>query len=461
MVEEMSFRRNPVSIQHGSTEFAEVCACNKKDASSPGLWLGRHDMGSRLNHFAITSSFQFMPEKSPAGNLLSSDQLAKARALFPHVSQGKIYLNHAATSPLSARVVEAMTTHLRERSCGWIDNYPDDVKKKDECRGFIQKIIHAESPDRIALVGSTSEAINIVSSGLPWQSGDRVILNDMEFPANVYPYLPLRRCGVELDFLKCPNHKITPESIAAALTPRTRVVALSAVQFLTGYRADMAAIGDLLSRSRDVFFVVDGIQAVGGVQVDVQKMKIDALAAGCQKWQMAPHGTGFLYLTEALQDNITPQHVGWLAAHNPWDFFNFDQPLAASARRYEGGTLNIPGIWAVHAALRTLLEFGLAEIEDHILTLTQILTGELQNLDGVELLSPISPQERAGIVTIQLPAKIDVNAVFQHITSQNITISLRDGKLRYSPHFYNSPEEILLAVAATREARSGSFRSKM
>jgi selenocysteine lyase/cysteine desulfurase len=392
-----------------------------------------------------------MTKKLLAGNLLSPDQLAKARALFPHIAQGKIYLNHAATSPLSSRVVEAMTTHLHERSSGWIDNYPNDVQKKDECRSFIQEIIHAESPDRIALVGSTSEAINIVSSGLPWKSGDRVILNDMEFPANVYPYLPLRRRGVELDFIKCPDHKITPETIAAALTPRTRVVALSAVQFLTGYRADMQAIGNLC-RQRGIFFVVDGIQAVGGVQVDVQKMKIDALAAGCQKWQMAPHGTGFLYLTEALQESIEQKHVGWLAAHDPWDFFNFDQPLAASARRYEGGTLNIPGIWALHAALHTLLEFGLAEIENHILTLTQILTDELQNLDSVELLSPFSAKERAGIVTIQLPAKIDVNAVFQQISAQNITISLRDGKLRYSPHFYNSPEEIMLAVAATREA---------
>lgn len=401
-----------------------------------------------------------MAEPSSVGKILPPHVLAKARGLFPHIAQGKVYLNHAATSPLSLRVVEAMTTHLHERSCGWIDNYPDDVKKKDECRGFVQKLIHAESPSRIALVGSTSEALNIVSSGLPWQSGDRVILNEMEFPANVYPYLPLRRRGVELDFLKCPDRKITPESIAAALTPRTRVVALSAVQFLTGYRADMAAIGDLC-RQRGVFFVVDGIQAVGGVQVDVQKMKIDALAAGCQKWQMAPHGTGFLYLTETLQEKITPQHVGWLAAHDPWDFFNFDQPLSASARRYEGGTLNIPGIWAMHAALRTLLEFDLTEIENHILALTQILTSELQNLDGIELLSPIAAKERAGIVTIQLPAKIDVNAVLQHISAQKITISLRDGKLRYSPHFYNSPEEIKLAFEATREACSASFKSKM
>lgn len=392
-----------------------------------------------------------MISQTPVTPLLSPTLLAKARHLFPHLAQGKIYLNHAATSPLSSRVVEAMATHLRERSCGWIDNYPDDVKKKDECRGFIQQLIHAESPHRIALVGSTSEALNIVSSGLPWQARDRVILNDMEFPANVYPYLPLRRRGVELDFIKCPDHKIMPEMIDAALTPRTRVVALSAVQFLTGYRAEMATIGEIC-RQRGIFFVVDGIQAVGGVQIDVQKMKIDALAAGCQKWQMAPHGTGFLYLTEALQENITQQHVGWLAAANAWDFFNFDQPLAASAQRYEGGTLNIPGIWAVHAALRTLLEFGAANIENHILALTQILTDAFQAIDSVKLLTPASAKERGGIVTIQLPAKYDVTAVFQRISAQNITISLRDGKLRYSPHFYNSPEEIRLTIEATREA---------
>ncbi|MCG3119729.1 MAG: Cysteine desulfurase SufS [bacterium] len=390
-------------------------------------------------------------EKFLAGGLLPSDRLAQARSLFPHIAEGKIYLNHAATSPLSTRVLASMSAHLQDRSHGRIDDYPGDVQKRDECRVFLQQLIHAESPDRLAFVGSTSEAINIVASGIRWKSGDRVLLNDMEFPANVYPYLHLRRLGVEVDFVRCPDHKITPEDIAAALTPRTRVVALSAVQFLTGYRADMAAIGELCRR-RGVFFVVDGIQAVGGIAVDVQKMKIDALAAGSQKWQMAPHGTGFLYLTEAMQAELQQQYLGWLAVQNAWDFFNFDQPLAASARRYEGGTLNNPGIWGLHGALTTLVEFGVTNIENHILTLTQILTDELQKINGIALLSPATESERAGIVTIQLPARIDVDAVLQFISARKITISLRHGKLRYSPHFYNSPEEILQAIAATREA---------
>lgn len=390
-----------------------------------------------------------LPHHHP--QLLPTGLLARARALFPHIARGKIYLNHAATAPLSTRVVEAMMAHFQERSSGSIDSYSTDLPKKEECRAFVQRLIHAESPDRIAFTANTSDAINIIASGLPWQSGDRVLLNDMEFPANVYPYLHLRRLGVEIDHLRCASGKITPEVIEAALTQRTRLVALSAVQFLTGYRADLAAIGKLCRR-RGVFFVVDGIQAVGAIHVDVQAMKIDALAAGCQKWQMAPHGTGFLYLTEELQSHIQQQYLGWLAVRDPWDFFNFDQPLAASACRYEGGTVNFPGIMGMHAALATLLEFGMDKIESHILALTQILTDELQKIDGVELFSPTSLPERAGIVTIKLPPQVDCNTVLQKISARNITISLRDGKLRYSPHFYNSPEEVMAAVEATREA---------
>jgi selenocysteine lyase/cysteine desulfurase len=383
--------------------------------------------------------------------LLPSDLLARARALFPHIAQGKIYLNHAATSPLSIRVVDAMAAHLQERSSGSIDSYWTDLPKKEECRAFVQKLVNAESPDRIAFAANTSDAINVVAAGMPWQSGDCVLLNDMEFPANVYPYLHLRRLGVEIDNIPCASGKITPEIIEAALTPRTRIVALSAVQFLTGYRADMAAIGEICRR-RGVFFIVDGIQAVGATHVDVQAMQIDALTAGCQKWQMGPHGTGFLYLTEDLQSHLQQQYLGWLAVRDPWDFFNFNQPPAASARRYEGGSANFPGIMGMHAALATLLEFGLDKIESHILALTEILTAELQKIDGVELYSPASLHERAGIVTIKLPPQVDGNTVLQKISARNVTISLRDGKLRYSPHFYNSLEEVTAAVEATREA---------
>ncbi len=390
-------------------------------------------------------------------NLLSETLLAKARDLFPHTRTGVTYLDHAATSPLSTRVVEAMSLYLQERSSGALNTYSADLRKVSECRSFVQRLINAESPDRIALVGSTSDSINIIASGIPWKTGDRVVMSNMEFPANVYPYLALKRHGVEIDVIGSDEGRITSGMIEAATTPRTRLVALSAVQFLSGYRADLATIGEMCRR-RGILFVVDGIQAIGAVQVDVQAMHIDAIGAGSQKWQMGPHGTGFLYLTEELQKRIQQQFLGWLSVEEPWDFHNYGQALAPSARRYEGGSLNYPGIWGMHAALATLLEFGIRSIEGHIHALTEILTEGFRDFDGFELCSFTLPEERAGIVTIRPTRAIDLQSVFRSLANQKIIISLREGRLRFSPHFYNSPEEVQSTVSALVECIASTVR---
>ena len=243
-----------------------------------------------------------------------------------------------------------MTRYLHERSEGAIETYQADLPMVAECKKCIASLIHTEDPERIALSANTSDAINIIAAGIPWTSGDRILLNTSEFPANVWPYLNLQRYGVRIDFIQSPDGRITIDRILDRLTGRTRLLALSAVQFLSGYRADLETIGEIC-RSRGVIFAVDGIQAVGAVGIDVQKMKIDALAAGGQKWQMAPHGTGFLYLTDELQSIIQQKALGWLAVADPWDFYNYTQPLAPGARRYEGGSLVMPSLRGYHAAL--------------------------------------------------------------------------------------------------------------
>lgn len=382
--------------------------------------------------------------------LFDADALARARALFPHTSRGKVYLNHAGTSPLSTRVLAVMTSYLQERTDGMLDTYQRDLPMVGECRDFIRQLIHAESPDRIAITPNTSGAISIVATGIPWKTGDRILLNTAEFPANVWPYIHLRNAGVQLDFIHSPDGRITIDRILDRLTPRTRLLALSAVQFLSGFRADMQTIGEIC-RSRGVIFAVDGIQAVGAVRINVQKMMIDALAAGGQKWQMAPHGSGFLYLTEELQSIIQQKSIGWLGVEDPWDFYNYDQPLAQSARRYEGGTLVMPSLWGMHTSLATLLEFGIEAIENHVLALSQFLIDEFSRLDGVEVMTPSDPEERAGIVTISLPGKVDAKAVFKGLQERNILAALREGRLRFSPHFYCSVEEMRMTVEATRD----------
>jgi selenocysteine lyase/cysteine desulfurase len=381
----------------------------------------------------------------------SSEILSRARELFPHLKQGKIYLNHAGTSPLSSRVVETMTAYLRRRSEGELDTYQNDLGMVAECRTSVSRLIRAESSDRIAFQSNTSDAINVIAAGIAWKTGDRILLGDIEFPANIYPYLNLKSIGVELDFISAPDGRLTAELIAARIGQHTRLVALSAVQFLSGHRPDLRSIGSLC-RNNGTIFAVDGIQAVGAVRIDVQKMYIDALSAGAQKWQMGPHGSGFLYLTEELQSRIRQKNLGWLSVENPWDFYNYDQPLASSARRYEGGSLNMPSLWGMREAIGTLIEFGPDGIGTHILAITSGLIERLMKIDGVTLFSPLPEDERAGIVTVSLVPPLDPRTVFDKLRERGVTIAIREGKLRYSPHFYNSAADMDRVADMTEEA---------
>jgi len=343
-----------------------------------------------------------------------------------------------------------MTAHLRDRSAGKLDNYTDDVAMMNRTRSLVCGLINAPSPERIALQPNTSEALNVVASGLQWKAGDHILLSAVEFPANVYPYLNLRNHGVEIDLFPSADGVVTAQDVESRLTPRTTLFALSAVQFLSGYRADLQAIGSLC-RSKGVLFIVDAIQAVGAIALDVQEGQVDALAAGSHKWQTGPPGTGFLYLTEELQSRIHQSSLGWLAVDRPWDFHDYEQPLASSARRYEGGTPGVPSLWGMNAALGTLLEYGIQQVQDHILDLTDILTTEFLERGALQLFSPSERDRRAGIVTCTLPDAIDQNALHGRISSRNLTVALREGKLRLSPHFYNSAEEMRQAVDIIHE----------
>lgn len=380
----------------------------------------------------------------------SPEILSRARDLFPHVAQGKLYLNHAGTSPLSVRVVEAINGHLDRRSRGELDTYQEDRAMVEQCRSNVAHLVNAESPDRIAFQSSTSDAINVVASGIPWERGDRVLLGNIEFPANVYPYVNLASLGVVLDFIEAPDGRVSAEMVASHLKRRTRLVALSAVQFLSGYRADLRAIGEMC-RARRIVFAVDGIQAVGAVRVDVQHLLIDALAAGAQKWQMGPHGSGFLYVSEELQARIRQKNLGWLAVAHPWNFSDFTQELAPTARRYEGGSMNMPSLWGMHAAIATILEFGPEAIESHILAITGRLWENLSHLRGLNLFTPEPDDCRAGIVTVSVENPYSAESVFKALMARGVTAALRQGKIRYSPHFYNSIEEMDRVAELTEE----------
>lgn len=365
------------------------------------------------------------------------------RSLFPVIKTGTVYLNHAATSPLSTKVVAAVNKYLDERSETRVDNFGSQIGIAKETKEYIARLINS-TPDRIAFCDNTSNAINILASGMEWSDGDRIILNDMEFPANVYPFLNLKRRGVEVDFVKSRGGKILPEDIEAALTNRTRLVSISHVQFLSGYRADLESIGELC-RQHGILFSVDAIQSAGVVPIDVQRMEIDFLATGGQKWLMAPQGIGFAFVSEKTQAMLNQAYLGWTSIRNFFgDFTRYRMDPDENARRYENGTLNQIGILSLHETLATLLDVGIDQIEDHILDLGDHLIAELHKF-GAPIFVDGERSERAGIISVKVD---DADRMFARLSKAKIEVSVREGWIRVSPHFYNTESDILAFVDA-------------
>ncbi|MCH8494826.1 MAG: aminotransferase class V-fold PLP-dependent enzyme, partial [Balneolales bacterium] len=315
--------------------------------------------------------------------MISEERLTSYRAAFPHLKNGHVYLNHAAFGVLSTEVNAHINKHLTERSSGVIESYMIDQDIIEETRSKIARLINAPSSDQIAFVTNTSEGLNLIAGGLNWQKGDSILLNDIEFPSNVYPYMNLQHRGVDIRFAKSKQGFVSADQLEHEIQNSDQLVGISAVQFLSGYRIDLHKLGQLCADS-DKWLVVDGIQAAGSSPIDVQAMQIDAFVSGGLKWLMAPMGIGFVYFSEEMLNALRPQHVGWLSVETPWDLFNYEQGLNPTARRYELGGLNVPGIYALHASLDPFLELGVDEVHKHVVSLNQHII-EKMDIPGVKL----------------------------------------------------------------------------
>ena len=383
-----------------------------------------------------------------------ADALLQAfRDQFSHIERGIRYVNHAAQSPLARDTIAAMNEHLEQRHNGTMMTYERDMEVIAECRERIRALINAAGARQIAFAANTSEGLNRVTSGLDWQPGDEIILNSIEFPSNVYPYRKLEPLGVRCIFVDAADGTVPVERIEAAVTPRTRMVAISAVQFLSGWHADMEAIGRLC-REHDIWFVVDGIQAAGVIPVDVQQWQADAFATGGLKWLMAPMGIGFLYLSDRLCDRLKTPDPGWLSVEEPWELLRYDQPLRTDATRFEAGVANIPGIYGLNASIGLLLETGIERIFHQVRLCVAQLRDGIRNA-GLETagLTPFTsddPLRQSGILTYCLPEVMDHEALEHGLRKEDIFVSIRDKKLRFSPHGYNTEEEIEYILSTTK-----------
>lgn len=359
-----------------------------------------------------------------------------ARALFPITGQ-TIYMNHASASPLSTRVAGAMRS--------WVDWWQQNGARmpmphpEDAGRSTLARLIGAR-PDEVAIVPNTSEGLLLVAQGFPWQSGDRLLTVEEEFTANVYPWLPLREQGVEIVRLPTHQHRVRLEEVEAALRaePRIRLLTISFVAFSSGFRADLAALGQLC-RQYDVRLCVDAIQGLGAIPIDVNGMGIDFLSAGGQKWLMGPVGAGLFYVRHSLIEMLRPGHHGWLST-TEYDFFRYDLPWADSASRFEAGTHPWPSLIGLVASAETLLEVGIPRIERHLLELGEALIEGLE-ARGYGVITPRAPHERSGIVSFH-PRQGDAESLHATLERSGITLSARGDLVRVSPHFYNTRDEI-------------------
>ncbi len=374
-------------------------------------------------------------------------ELEAARELFPFVTE-QLYFNHAASSPLSLRVEEAIRRYLSERARGRISDFKRDQREISALRAALANFIGTD-PDRVALTANTTHGLNIIASGLSWSEGDEILLSAMEFPANVYPFLNLKRHGVTIKHLPPTNGKITVEDFAAHTTSRTRLISLSFVQYLNGYRADLKAVSDYC-KANDILFIVDAIQGLGAIPLNVHRMQCDALASGGHKWLMSPRGTGFLYLSESLQERLEPAYLGWLSVQNPFHFHEYNQQLNPTAERFELATPNTIGVYGMHAAIQVLQEAGAHNIEQHILKITGYLRDELQKR-ACEIRTPFADHERAGILLFSCGDAQKNRHIFRALSRKKVTISYREGALRVSPHFYNTRADMDRFLAILEE----------
>jgi selenocysteine lyase/cysteine desulfurase len=356
---------------------------------------------------------------------------------FP-VTRNYNFQNHAAVAPISRRAADAARQYLQHAETnaylqGGFYTHADRV------RAQCAQLINANA-DEVTFTKNTSEGISLVANGLTWQNGDNVVTSNVEFPANMYPWQALRERGVQVRMVLEEDGRIPIERLVEAIDSRTRVLAISSVQYASGFRTDLATLGEYC-QSKGVFLSVDAIQSLGAFPIDVKAMNIDFLAADGHKWLCAPEGAGIFYVRKELQGHLRPTTIGWMSMKNPNNFGKYQFEFAESAKRYDSGSYNLAGVYGLGGAVELVHQIGVENIAQRVIHLTERLTTGLRD-KGYRVISSRHPSEASGIVAF-ISDIHDHEKIQRHLQAEHrIVIAVRSGRLRASPHFYNSEREI-------------------
>jgi len=361
------------------------------------------------------------------------------RALFP-VTGRAIYLNHAAVSAPPTPTIDAIKSQLADVSENGSVNFRKWLAVRESARELIAEMLGAR-PEQVAFMRNTSDALSTVANGLDWYAGDNLVTFRHEFPSNLYPWLRLRDAlGVEVRVCEERHGRVDVDELIRLIDGRTRIVAISQVQYASGFRADLERIGRV-ARAHDALLVVDAIQALGVIPIDVEAELVDVAAGACHKWLLTPEGVGLLYLSARARERIQPTLVGWTSVPNPDDYGNYEQGWNEGTLAWETGTGPVALVHGLVASLKLLNEVGIGAIQAHLEKLTDQLCEQLRNAD-YEVVSSRRMGEKSQIVCIRNTAGLSPMDLYSHLRKRNIITAPRGDRLRISPHFYNTLEEM-------------------
>ncbi|MEM3597165.1 MAG: aminotransferase class V-fold PLP-dependent enzyme [Candidatus Bathyarchaeia archaeon] len=361
--------------------------------------------------------------------------IKQIRELFP-ITRNKVFLNHAAQSPLPKSVADVMHKCVEDFS-----NFGNtEIAWNDGGKPLFARLVGAE-PEEIALVENTSVGLNIAANVLRYPRGSKIVTTDLEYPSVVYPWLR-KRLGVKVEYVKNVDGKVLLEDVERAVDDKTVAVTVSHVEYANGFRNDLRALSEL-AHEHGAYLIVDAIQSVGALRVNVKRDAVDFLATACYKWLLSPPGCGYLYVEKELIEEFEPPFVGWASVKQEvfetvdfWDIWRLD--LSSTASRFEVGSPSFISFLGAAEAMKMLLEFGIENVERRIIALTDHLIEALKNL-GLQLQTPEERQHRSGIVNFKIDKPKEA---VQRLSQNGIVVSARANGIRVSPHFYNTEEEI-------------------
>lgn len=358
-------------------------------------------------------------------------------AEFP-VARNWAYLDHAAVAPLPRRSATAIRAWADDQAENGAVDWPSWERKVEALRDGLAAWIRADR-DEVAFVSSTTHGIGLVAEGFPWNEGDNVVVPAEEYPSNIYPWMNLASRGVAVRLVPTRDDRVWVEDLRDAMDARTRMLAVSHVEFASGFRNDLDALAELC-RSRGIAFFVDAIQGLGPFEIDLARTPIDFLAADGHKWLLGPEGAGFLYVRRDWIERLRPLGVGW---HSVVGSFNSPEVafrLKPNAQRWEGGSFVMPGLQGLAASMSLLGEIGSRAVSERILDRAEAVR-EASASAGWKVLGSKRPADRSAIVAVAAEG-VDPQAAVRALRSKGVVAACRRGRLRISPHIYTNDDDV-------------------